>query len=279
MNIIEKYGNDIIESLVNAIPLIQSILHMDSMFAVADKEKFIYYLPGKIIDAKVSPGVPIPHESGLYKCQQTGEKISLNLPKEVYGIPTKTCSIPIKDKSGSIIGAFSLGLSIDTQQTLHESAQTIAATAEEITAGMEELSSSAVQLARDLDLLQKSGENIVVEIEKTSEILQFVNQVATSSNLLGLNAAIEAARAGEQGRGFTVVAKEIRKMADNSSKSVKDIKEILQSIQNDISNMVNTLLDTAQLGENQASVTEEIAASMQQLTSITVEIERIAGII
>lgn len=266
----------IINSLIRAIPFIQSILHEDSMFAVADKEKFLYYLPGKIIDAHVSIGAPIPHESGLYKCQQTGEKISLNLPKAVYGITTKTCTIPIKEENGLIIGALSIGLSIDNQQKLYESVQTIAATSEEINATTEESASTAMKLAEDLDFLKESGENIMGEIQKTSEILNFINEIATSSNLLGLNAAIEAARAGEQGRGFTVVAQEIRKMADNSSKSVKDITQTLKSIENNIESIIKTLSNTALLGDTQAAIAEEISASMQQLTSTAMELEKIA---
>lgn len=268
--------DNVINSLVKVIPLIQDILHVDSMFAITDKEKFLYYLPGKIINPNISIGAPIPHESGLYKCQHTGEKISLNLPKEVYGISTKTCTIPIKGENGSIIGAFSIGLNIETQQKLYESVQTIASTSEEINATTEESASTAMQLAENLDLLKKSGENIMVEVQKTSEILNFINEIATSSNLLGLNAAIEAARAGEQGRGFTVVAKEIRKMADNSSKSVKDITQTLKSIENNISSVIKTLSNTAGLGDTQAAIAEEISASMQQLTSTAAELEKIA---
>jgi hypothetical protein len=263
-------------SLIQSMPIIQSALPVDSMLALTDKEKFVYYISGKEIDSKVSPGQPIPHQSGLYKCQQSGEKILLNLPKEVYGLPTKTCSIPIKNKEGSIIGAFSIGLSVNTQKTLHEAAQTIASTSEEINATVEELASTSIKLAEDLDSLKKVGENVIEKIKKTSEVLQFVNEIAASSNLLGLNAAIEAARAGEQGRGFTVVAKEIRKMADNSAKSVKDVNIILESIQSGVLNIVQNLNGIAQIGEEQAASTEEVSASMQQLTSSATEVERIA---
>lgn len=274
-NLINNQDN-VINALIKAIPFFQSVLHVDSMFAVTDKEKFLYYLPGEKINPNIPIGTPIPHESGLYKCQKTGEKISLNLPKEVYGIATKTCTIPIKGENGSIIGAFSIGLSIEAQQKLYESVQTIAATSEEINATTEESASTAMQLSGDLDLLRKSGEDMMVEVQKTSEILSFINEIATSSNLLGLNAAIEAARAGEQGRGFTVVAKEIRKMADNSSKSVKDITQTLKSIENSISSIIKIVSNTAQLGDTQAAIAEEISASMQQLTSTAAELEKIA---
>jgi hypothetical protein len=274
--LINNKGENIIASLIETIPLMQSILPVDCMFSVADKEKFIYYLSGKEIDAKVSSGDSIPHQSGLYECQQNGEKIVKILPIEVYGVPTKTCTIPIKNREGHIIGAFSIGLNINTQKILHNASQTIASTSEEINGTVEELANTSIKLAQDLDSLKKVGENVMDEIKKTSEILQFVNGIAISSNLLGLNAAIEAARAGEQGRGFAVVAKEIRKMADHSAKSVKDINTTLQFIQTNVSNMVDTLIGITQIGEEQAAATEEISASMEELTSSAIDVERIS---
>jgi prefoldin subunit 5 len=274
--LIENKGESIITSLTEIIPLIQAVFPVDCMLAVADKEKFIYYLSGKEIDAKVSVGDHIPQQSGLYKCQQTGEKITQILGVEVYGVSTKTCSIPIKNPDGYIIGAFSIGLSVDTQKILNDAVQTIASTAEQISATTEELANTSTKLAQDLDSLRNVGENVIGEINKTSEILKFVNEIASNSNLLGLNAAIEAARAGEHGRGFTVVAGEIRKMADNSSKSVRDINTTLQSIQASVSNMVDTLKEVAEIGEEQASATQEISASMEELTSSAINVERIS---
>lgn len=120
---------------------------------------------------------------------------------------------------------------------------------------------------------------MLAEIKKTDDILQFVSDVAANSNLLGLNAAIEAARAGEHGRGFAVVADEIRKMADNSAKSVKDIKAILQAIQNEVTQIVDTITQTAVVGERQAAASEEISASMEQLAASAQNVERIAEIV
>ncbi len=271
-----SYTDNILHSLGKALPLIQDVLYFDCMFSVSDKENFLYYLPGKEISANVKIGQPIPPESGLFKCQQTGERISLILPKEVYGMPTKTCTVPIKNEKGVIIGALSSGLSIDTQQALYKASQAISLTAKEITATTQELSSTAVKLAGDLSYLKKAGEDILTEIQSTSEILQFVNTIASQSNLLGLNAAIEAARVGENGHGFAVVAEEIRKLAENSAESVNDIRKILESIQTGMTNIVTTLLNTAQLGTHQASATEEVSVVMQRFASTSIEIERIA---
>ena len=88
---------------------------------------------------------------------------------------------------------------------------------------------------------------IIKEIEKLaeksssiSEIINVINDIANQTNLLSLNASIEASRAGEYGRGFAVVASEIRNLAEQSKSSVNDIKQIIDSILEDTTNVVET---------------------------------------
>ena len=127
-----------------------------------------------------------------------------------------------------------------------------------------------------LNVLQKEMNE---QVKATEAMLDFINKVASNSNLLGLNAAIEAARAGEQGRGFEVVATEIRKMADSSANSVKEIKTIIESIQQKVTLISEATTKVSEIAQHQAASTEEIAASMQQLASAAEEIEKIAQII
>ncbi|CUH96521.1 hypothetical protein P22_2611 [Propionispora sp. 2/2-37] len=80
--------------------------------------------------------------------------------------------------------------------------------------------------AKDItDHLQTRSQNI-------KKVLDAIGSLASQTNLLSLNASIEAARAGEYGRGFTVVADEIRKLANNTSEAAKEITVMLQDIQN-----------------------------------------------
>lgn len=87
----------------------------------------------------------------------------------------------------------------------------------------------------------KVAENIVALAEKTQavgEIIATVSEIAEQTNLLSLNAAIEAARAGEHGRGFTVVATEVKALAEQSKKATGQVRTILESIQKAISTAV-----------------------------------------
>ncbi|HNV86901.1 MAG TPA: methyl-accepting chemotaxis protein [Candidatus Omnitrophota bacterium] len=132
-------------------------------------------------------------------------------------------------------------------------------------------------MAKIRQAIGKTGEKITTLGEKSKEIgkiTDLINDVADQTNLLAVNAAIEAARAGEQGRGFTVVADEIRKLADSTAKSTKDITALIELIQHEMTNAimameesVSNVNEEVKLAQESAESAKEIAMSANQQVS------------
>jgi methyl-accepting chemotaxis protein len=140
---------------------------------------------------------------------------------------------------------------------------------EETLSTMRGIADSTSKVASTVAELGKSSEQI-------GKIVAVIDDIADQTNLLALNAAIEAARAGEQGRGFAVVADEVRKLAERTTKATKEIAAMIQAIQTETKKAVLAM----QQGGSEVQVgVEKTSASGVALREIIKMAEQVGDMI
>ena len=128
---------------------------------------------------------------------------------------------------------------------------------------------NTIQGIYDISLTMKEIEDVIIHLNKRSHeigsIVDTINDIASQTNLLALNAAIESARAGEHGRGFAVVANEVRKLAERSANSAKDIVTIIKSVQGDTENALLVTKQGSQKANEGVSLITEAGNTLDKI--------------
>jgi methyl-accepting chemotaxis protein len=275
----ENEDNLLLHFLGKACPMFQEGFPLDCAIGITDKEKFLCYYNGEELNCGDLEGKTIPPGGLITKALESGQVESGTMPKDTYGVAFKASVIPIKGKKNNIIGTLNIAINLKNQDALLEVSDTIQSSSEQLSASSQEIASSAQDLLNKILEVQNYTNEIINQINNTNKILDFINEVSQNTKLLGLNAAIEAARAGEYGRSFSVVANEIRKMSKKSADSVTNIKKILSSIDAVAASLQQKVNETTDISNSQASSTEQIAASAEELSACTANISEIAKII
>lgn len=230
----------------------QAAFPEDTCMVLADRTQVLDYLPGQTIDLRLPIGTLLEQMRGtvMEKALANNARLQEERGPERYGFSYMATAVPLHDDNGVLIGVIAAVTSTSRNDALRSSASDLAALVEQLSQATDEIANGSLLIAENSLSSSTLSATMETSISQVTEIIQFVEEIATRSNLLGLNAAIEAARAGEGGRGFAVLADEIRKMADQSKKAAKDIKKQLEAITEGIHHL------------NQAS--QEIAATTQQ---------------
>lgn len=175
---------------------------------------------------------------------------------------------------------------VDALRNLLQAGALVSERAESTAMTSEQVNDSVKQGSSTMEQTLTAIDNLSVEVNKASEVIQTLDQrsdsigsiistidgIAEQTNLLALNAAIEAARAGEQGRGFAVVADEVRTLAQRTQEATSEINELIKNLQSD-ARKASTVM---QKGTQSAKSTVDLAQQAQdKLTQITSQVSTI----
>jgi PAS domain S-box-containing protein len=149
-----------------------------------------------------------------------------------------------------------------TATRIAENAESVAKIAENTLAGMKEINTKVGNTAKKILSLGEKSQSI-------GNITKLIDDIAEQTNLLALNAAIEAARAGEAGRGFAVVAQEVRKLAERSSESTEEIRQLITEIQGETNSTIMGIEDSTKWVGKGLEMVEETAKSAKEISLAT----------
>jgi hypothetical protein len=147
---------------------------------------------------------------------------------------------------------------------------------EQAFAAVEELAASSQQLAATSQEAANIAMNAHSGVQNVTVVLDIIRNIAVQTNLLGLNAAIEAARAGEHGRGFSVVAAEVRKLADGSNESIKKIDNLLKEFKHSVESVLDNVQQSNAIAQEQTRANQDIAQMLETLREVGLSLKNLA---
>lgn len=259
--------NKILQEYLNVMSVLKDILQEDIGVAIADATKIIGYRPGDTINLNHKVGDQLSMEEPLYKTIKNGKGYNSIVPKEVFGVPFKAVTYPIKDSKGIVIGAIGISKGLENKFEIEEASESLLASLQETSASVEVICEGSQTLFTMIENIVDSTRKAEKQIKESYEMLNLIKNIASQSNLLGINAAIEAARAGELGRGFSIVATEMRKLAQLSGESSEKVSSTLTNMNTYIEDIEKIIHKVHSISQGQVAETEEITAVLEKITS------------
>ncbi|MFA0816103.1 MAG: methyl-accepting chemotaxis protein [Anaerofustis sp.] len=268
--------NEVLKAFELIAPYFDIIMDNEANLALANRTHYIANHTCPALRMKAGAGDPIPEGGSAWEAIHTGQICIKDVSAEVFGVPFKSYSIPVRNEDGTIEGAVSVGKSLQKRSEVLDCAQGLSSSLIQITSAVNELSDTVQNVVKTNTENIEFVNNTDQKAKETNEILNIVRKVSRQTHLLGINASIEAAKAGQYGKSFEVVANEIRSLSESVSNSMNRMEDVLGGISAAISEMKKRIEQSNDAISSQASTLEEIAASIESLNSTARELNNLS---
>lgn len=259
-----------LNELVRNMHIIQRSIPEDSSILVCSDEQILAYLPGESIDLNIVVGTPMTELSSTvsYKALREMRTLREERGPEQFGVSYIATSIPIFEETESrVVGVFTTILSNAKADMLRTGAEQLSAIVQEVYATAEEITTSAKGANRRILDMTNASASLSKQTEDIRQVTSFINKVASQTKMLGLNAAIEATNAGEKGKTFSIIAAEMRKLAEESRVSLARIEHMLEHISQSILHIDTTIHNVSTFFEEHASSLNDLNSAFALVTT------------